>query len=504
MLIKFCEAGVRIRSKLFFVILLNSLFLVVTMYILVQWTVDKELVKYINIREQQMLSAMSESLSDNYETYGNWTFIARQPRVFYQILRQADGRTTEQRPIEHRPPPPEHRRFLSSNDSPHGDRESGAGDSSQNKRNVRPHPSRNQRDFSLLNSDKQVVVGRYRVDEKYDLTVIKSSSGTIGWLAFKRKGNPGDDFDLALQEALTGGFLLISALVILLSATFSIPFTGFIVRRITALTDGAKAVSSGSLSHRVTVTSQDEIGELGRDFNHLAQTLEQNESARKRWIADISHELRTPLAITSGELEAMEDGVRPLNIENVKSARDEIKHLQRLVNDLYELTNADIGAISYHKSSVDLAQLIQTEGEHFTLLAKEHSLNVNIIMPSERAVMQVDAGRLKQLVQNILGNSIKYTDAPGDIHITLKTFKQGKQHMANLIIEDSAPGVDTPHLGKLFDHLYRVEGSRNRKTGGSGLGLAISQQIVLAHQGEIKASASNLGGLKVSIYLPLV
>jgi len=473
------------------------------MYLLIQWTVDKELIKYINIREQQIFSVISQQLEDSYEAHGDWAFIVRQPRLFHQILRQADGRTVEHKPMERRPHPPEKRRHLSNNRPPFSDRYDGEHRPFQGERNFRPPPSE-VHNFSLLDSDKQVVIGPYRVGEKYKLMAIKSGSETVGWLAFKRKRNPGDDFDFALQESLTEGFLLISGLVIFLSATFAIPLTYFIVRRIKALTEGAKAISSGDLSYRVKVVSKDEVGELGRDFNHLAQTLEQNESARKRWIADIADELRTRLAITSGELEAMEDGVRALNVENVKSARDEIKHLQRLVNDLYELTNADIGAISYHKSPIDLIHLIQTEGDHFTMLASEHGLNVSMNLPHDRVSIQADASRLKQLIQNVLGNSIKYTDAPGEIRITAKVFKKSKQHIAELVIEDSSPGVDALHLDKLFDHLYRVEASRNRQTGGSGLGLAICKQIVLAHQGEMKASASSLGGLKVSIRLPLV
>lgn len=469
--------------------------MVITMYVLIQWTVDKELVKYINIREQQMLTTLSINLSERYQEVGNWSFIARQPRRFHEIIRQIDGGLLERKPIEnrplegrppaHRPPPKNHRRSSLDSRPP-------------------PPPPRGEPNLAVLTSLKQVVVGRYSPKDDYSLSEIKHGSETIGWLAIRNMHHPVDDFDLALQEALTGGFLLVSALVIILSSIFSFPLTRFIVRRVTALAEGAKAVSNGDFSHRVVVNSRDEIGGLGRDFNHLAQTLEQNESARKRWIADISHELRTPLAITSGELEAMEDGVRPLSLENVKSARDEIKHLQRLVNDLYELTNADIGAISYHKTSLNLAEMVHTEGQHFTLLAEEHGLVVRINIAKECLLIQGDETRLKQLIQNILGNSIKYSDAPGEIYMALKVGKKNKQHMAKLVIEDSAPGVDAQNLEKLFDHLYRVEDSRNRKTGGSGLGLAICKQIVLAHQGQMHASASRLGGLKVSIYLPLV
>ena len=446
----------RIRSKLFLVMLLNSILLVVTMYALIQWTVDKELIKYINIREQQAFSNISERLSEYYDSNGGWESIVRQPRNFHRILRQADDRRSGSNINDRRPPPPEHRRPFF-NDRPRlYDKGSQVSKPPRGERGFRPPPPKNELDFSLLNQNKQVLVGRYRAEGSYEITAIESGAKTVGWLAVKRKKHPGDDFDLDLQESLTKGFLFISALVIFISAAFAIPLTRLIVKRIKAITDGARAISSGDLAHRVVVTNQDEISELGRDFNHLAQTLEQNESVRKRWIADISHELRTPLAITSGELEAMEDGIRPLNIENIKSARDEIKHLQRLVNDLYELTNADIGAISYHKTPVDLTQLIQTEGEHFSLLTGEHGLNVNLDLASERAIVFADASRLKQLIQNILGNSLKYTDAPGEILITLKVLKKEKPRFAMLVIEDSSPGVDASHFEKLFDQLYQV------------------------------------------------
>jgi two-component system sensor histidine kinase BaeS len=327
---------------------------------------------------------------------------------------------------------------------------------------------------------------------------------TIGWLGFSAPKNPIDDFDLALKDTLATGFLGVSVISVLLSAALAMPLTFLIVRRIAALVDGTQAISRGDYSYRVTAQSNDEITQLSRDFNHLAQTLEQNETARKRWIADISHELRTPLAITSGELEAMEDGVRELSINNVRSAREGIKHLQHLVDDLYELTNADIGALSYHKQEFDLVQLVNNEIENFKLIATDAGLKVEFELPERAILIWADMSRMKQLIQNILGNSEKYTETPGQIRVSLSYEKNPmKESMAKLTVEDSAPGVASEHLNKLFDHLYRVEASRNRSTGGSGLGLAICRQIVLAHNGEIVALPSTLGGLSVSISLPL-
>ena len=394
--------------------LLSSVFLVLTMYVLIQWTVDKELIKYINIREQQLFSVVTKQLGERYGAYSDWSFIERQPHRLNQILRQAD-QTQEVRnfPKPHFRPPP-----------PRGSRGQRGNIFSQENVFRPPPPPKKEQDFAILDINKQLVVGRYRPDGSYTLTAIETNDVVVGWLALKNKRNPSDDFDLALQDALSEGFLLISILVIVLSSALAIPLTHFIVRRIKALTKGTKAISNGDLKHRVEVDSNDELGDLGRDFNQLAQTLEQNESARKRWIADISHELRTPLAITSGELEAMEDGVRPLNLENIKSARDEIKHLQRLVDDLYELTNADIGAISYHKSQFDLAGLVQGEGEHFALIASEKGLALSVNILNKKVIVTAEASRLKQLIQNLLGNSIKYTNAPGEICIALKVYKK--------------------------------------------------------------------------------
>jgi len=288
--------------------------------------------------------------------------------------------------------------------------------------------------------------------------------------------------------------------MLLVSSALAIPLSFLLVRRIRKVTRATRKLVKGEFSYRIQDTSQDELGQLATYFNELAQTLEATDSARKRWIADISHELRTPLAVTSGEIEAMIDGIRPATEQNLRSALEEIKHLNRLIDDLYQLTNADIGALHYHKAPLDLGALVVNELAHFQSAATQAGLSLKYTSTASDIMLPADASRLKQLLHNLINNALKYTDAPGEIRVSLA---QENKH-AVLCIEDTAPGVPPESVSKLFDPLYRVESSRSRKTGGSGLGLAICRQIVLGHQGLIKAQPSALGGMKITIHLPLV
>jgi len=506
---------VRIRSKLFVTFLISSTFLVVMMYSLIQWTVDKELVKYINIREQAMLNEIAEKISEAYNKYDDWSFIQGDPRQLNEIVRGVDSALGGRRhPPRHGadfpPHAPPHLRHNKQFRNGEADdvRENESYDNRINRKqfdNGFPPPPRGEigkGGFAVLDLEKNTIVGRYNADNKYVLTPIKLEAKQLGWLVFKRPKNPGDDFDLQFQSSLSQGFIIISVFVMILSAGFAIPLTFFVVRRLKYLTQGALAIARGDFSYRIKEGSNDEIGQLSKDFNHLAGSLEQNEQARKRWIADISHELRTPLAITLGELEAMMDGVRPLSKEGVISAHSEILHLRRLVNDLYEMTNSEIGAMSYHKKSIDLGVVLQHEIDQFHFIAEDKGLDIQLDIRQPVLSVLVDEDRVKQLIQNILANSVKYTDAPGKIEVSLDMVEKQGQPFAVLCFNDSSPSVATAHLDKLFDHLYRVDASRNRKTGGSGLGLTICRQIVDAHQGDISAAKSSLGGLSITVELP--
>lgn len=247
---------------------------------------------------------------------------------------------------------------------------------------------------------------------------------------------------------------------------------------------------------------KDEFGELSDHFNELALTLSENESARKRWLANISHELRTPVAILRGELEAMLDDVRPLTKFNIMSVNDEVKHLQRLIDDLNLLASADIGGMRYRKERIELNLLIESEVEKYRSYLADAGIELTTEILDKHISLYADQTRMCQLFENIINNCIKYSEAT-IINLNVRREQNGIQELAVITFEDNGIGVDDIHLPNLFEHLYRVEDSRNRKTGGSGLGLSICRHIVAGHQGEIFAEKAANGGLSIVIKLPL-
>ncbi|MFZ1576681.1 MAG: ATP-binding protein, partial [Chromatiaceae bacterium] len=264
--------------------------------------------------------------------------------------------------------------------------------------------------------------------------------------------------------------------------------------------DTARRLASGDYGARAERQGDDELGRLGRDLNALAQTLEANEQARRRWMADISHELRTPLALLRAEIEAAQDGVRPLGARTLEALHGDTLRLGRLVDDLHELSMTDLGALSYRKADTDIVEILATDLDAFRPRFAAAGLALNLHNPlAETPVLWADGHRLSQLFRNLLHNSLQYTDAGGELRILLD---QAPGYFL-IDFQDTAPGVPEAALGHLFDRLYRVEASRGRHSGGAGLGLAIAHNIAEAHGGDIAALPSPLGGLWIRLRLPL-
>jgi two-component system sensor histidine kinase BaeS len=260
-------------------------------------------------------------------------------------------------------------------------------------------------------------------------------------------------------------------------------------------------LASGKYTVRVPVGSLDELGLLARDFNTMALTLEKNEQARRQWVADISHELRTPVAVLRGELEALLDGIRTITPETIQSLHAEAMRLNRLVDDLYQLSLTDIGALTYRKENLGLDTVLGDSIESYRTEFGRKGIRITRNFSGEREILVfADRERLNQLFTNVLENSLRYTDRGGELVIGL-TSTEGQ---VTIEFQDSTPAVPEGELDRLFERLYRVEGSRNRTSGGAGLGLAICKKIVEAHEGTISAHPSPLGGLLIKITLPTV
>ncbi|VVE40831.1 signal transduction histidine-protein kinase BaeS [Pandoraea capi] len=309
--------------------------------------------------------------------------------------------------------------------------------------------------------------------------VVRAAMTGHGWLR-------GDN----LMYLTILGIALLGAIALRVAQRLLVP--------VTPLLEATHRMAMGDYSVRAPTAGADELARLAVDLNRLADTLARNDQVRRNLLADISHELRTPLSILRGEIEAMEDGVRPLTQDALASLRVEISQLSKLIDDLYELSLSDVGALTYEFAPVDMTERVATSVAAFRDWFEAKGIGLNVHLPDDTLFVDGDLHRLTQLIGNLFENSLRYTDGGGAVRVYLSS----TQAQLRLEIEDSAPGVPDDALPRLFERLFRVEASRSRRSGGAGLGLALCKHIVEAHGGQIVARHSPLGGLALSITLP--
>ncbi len=353
--------------------------------------------------------------------------------------------------------------------------------------------------ITLFDAARNRLIGPEPSPEGLRLVPVEVEGETVGWLGTPALPPPSSEAELRFLERQQQALMLIGMITLLVAGIASSLLAWRLLRPVKAVAAGARALAAGQFGSRVEVKGRDEIAGLAADFNHLAETLERNESARRRWIADISHELRTPLAVLRGEIEALQDGVRAATPENIASLHGEVQQLTKLVEDLYQLALSDLGALSYRMEGLTPAELVEEAVATFRNRFQEAGIALEpVIAPCGE--IDGDRQRLSQLLHNLLENSLRYTDRGG------RAVLRVAQREAEVVIEliDSAPGVPAERLERLFDPLYREEGSRNRARGGAGLGLAICRNIVEAHQGVIEALPSPFGGVRIRVRLRTV
>jgi len=488
----------KIQSKLFLILFSFSFLLVTTLVLLTQWSLGKGMVEYVNAKEIESLNPVVVELTQLYSTHNNWQEISGKHSVFHRlILRKLMGENFSVQRRQGRPPHERSRRHEKFNER----------NDHVKPTYVRPPPKPplggdNQTHYALLDINKNLVVGNYPKGFDYNQIDIVVENNIVGYLiASKRKQlSAGYEVDFIKQQQV---YLWIIAFIVMIFVVLvTLPLTRHVVEPLKLIARGMHQLTQGDYQHTIDLKRRDELGELSRDYNELALTLAENEAARKRWLANISHELRTPVAILRGELEAMLDDVRPLTKPNITSASDEVKHLQRLIEDLHQLTSADIGGMRYQKEHQELTLLLTGEFNKYKSYLANAGIKLSFESVNHDLVVYCDKTRLCQLFENIINNAIKYAKST-KLNIGLSIEKINSQRFVRVIFEDNGVGVDDSHLENLFDYLYRVDNSRNRKDGGAGLGLSICRQIVMAHKGEISAKQSKLGGLAIIIKLPM-
>jgi two-component system, OmpR family, sensor histidine kinase BaeS len=439
-----------LRVKLFLAIAGATAALALAAYLVFSWSFERGFADYVNRADEARLQPLVAALAEGYGREGGWDWVVKDRRRWFEIVRE----TVELRPVT-----------------------------------IDPR-------LMLFDAGRERLIGRPDDAKAAILKPIDWQQRTVGYLGYVPRPDVLESIERLYLRRQHGAFAAIALGMLAAALLLGAGLSQWITRRVRRLADATDSLTRGNYAVRLDPDGQDELARLAIGFNTLAATLGAAQQARQQWIADIAHELRTPLSILRGEIEALQDGVRPLTAAAVASLASEAARLARLVEDLHTLSMSDLGALSYHKEPLDLAELIED-----AVAAQRRPLDekrIHVELELDPVTIVGDADRLSQVFGNLLQNSLRYTDSPGQLSIRSMRTSDG----GSVVWEDSAPGVPPQDLVRLTERLFRVEGSRSRAGGGSGLGLAIAHAIVQAHGGTLRAAPSPLGGLRITLSFP--
>ena len=473
-----------LRNKLFLAFLLSSTLLVIGMLALFQWSFDRGFLHYINQLEKRRLETLAPVLESYYTQNGNWSAL-QQPGALRMLFRQLHQERREFR-LDHDRQPPEPPRDEGLPPRP-----------LEPDKDRRPGPP----PLFILDAEHHPVLGSFQGARNSIIQPLKQNGQVIGYVGLYSKKVPQELVDRQFAASQSHNFIYIALIALAVSLLVAYPLASLLVKRIRLLLTHIRELGRGNYTHRIDLPGRDELNLVAAQLNDLGMALDKSVQSRRAMVADISHELRTPIAVLRAQLEAIEDGVQPCNDNTVRRMHEQTLRLSKLVNDLYELSLADIGALSYRKQALNLRQLIQAQVQSAGPQFQKAGLLLQTREDDQQPLMVLgDEQRLNQLFGNLLQNSLQYTNTPGRVEVSVR--RDG----TNVIVEvnDSAPGVDASIQPKLFERLFRADSSRNRDSGGAGLGLSLCQSIAEAHGGDISASDSPLGGLSISVRIPLV
>jgi two-component system sensor histidine kinase BaeS len=470
--------NISITQKLFLAILTAAGIAILCMVLTMQTSISRGFLRFVNTMERTAVPALAAKLEENYRSRLNWDFVSQDPVMWRQLIVAS---IPDESPHQPEPPMPM--------DRP--------------RRGPRHMPMvRNlaQRLF-LLNADKTPLLALGDIPAKGELTPLRYNNEIVGYLGLIPSTNISDQRQKRFLKEQKNSLILVAGVIVLVAAGISLMLAKRLVKPIGELAKATDILAAGDFSIRVPVNSNDELGRLGEDFNALAAVLAKNEQTRRQWVADISHELRTPLAVLRGEIEALEDGIRPPTKESLRSLHGEVLRLGHLVDDLYQLSLTDLGAMTFQKRDLELSYLLAETVESYRQRFTDKGIVImEDILGSGDVNIMGDPERMRQLFANIMENSLNYTNSGGHLKVAIECNRE----KVCIDFHDSVPGVPESELERLFERLYRVESSRNRATGGAGLGLAICRNIVDAHNGSIIARKSPAGGIWIRIELPRI
>jgi len=305
------------------------------------------------------------------------------------------------------------------------------------------------------------------------------------------------DFRASFNEALS--YAALAAVIAALALSFL--FSRSVVTPVQVMSQAAQRIADGRYDERVRVSGADELAGLALRFNQMAEKLDQVESMRRRLIGDVSHELRTPLTAIKGSMEGLMDGVLPSTAETFQQIHAEADRLNRLVDDLQELSRVEARAYQLDFRSLDVSSLVQTVTKRLAPQAESKRISLDFELTPDLTPVLADEDRAIQVLTNLTGNALQYTPEGGQVTISVKRINDEVQFS----VHDTGVGISPEHLSHIFDRFYRVDKSRSRQSGGgSGIGLTIARALVEAHGGRIWVESQGEGnGSTFNFTLPI-
>ena len=295
--------------------------------------------------------------------------------------------------------------------------------------------------------------------------------------------------NMALLYAALGAALVALGLGTILARTLTHPLRD--------LTTAIHAMAKGDLKQHVPVKSHDELGELAAAFNQMSADLDRLNLSRRQMTADIAHDLRSPLTVIGGYVESMRDGVLKPTPERLDTIHSEVQHLQRLVEDLRTLSQADAGELTLNREALVPLALLERMAKSYSHLAAQKKVALEVQAQADLPEILLDPDRMAQVFGNLISNSLRYTPEGGQI---LLSARQEKDSLA-FSVQDNGQGISAEALPHIFDRFYRADPARLQGSE-SGLGLAIARSIVEAHGGSISAESEVGKGTKIRMVFP--
>lgn len=316
-----------------------------------------------------------------------------------------------------------------------------------------------------------------------------------------------DDLFSSFRSAVYSALQFAVPSALLAATIISISFSRQFVKPIRNILTASEKISDGKYSERIPIPGNlspdelDELGQLAIGFNQMTTRLEKNEELRRELIGDVSHELRTPLAFLKASIEGLMDGIIPCSNENFQEIQEEIDRLNRLVDDLLELSILESGEYRLDKRTIQISELISPLVSQMQGKLKQKDIQLTYEIENNLPPIKLDVDRIKQVLINIISNAIRFTPQGGSI-LLKAVFHNNKS--IEISVRDSGIGIPQEQLKNVFKRFYRVDKSRAKESGGSGIGLTVAKQLVEAHGGKIWAESPGQNrGTTIHFTLPM-